>query len=84
MKPPLQPIYKDEDGIVRFQQNEIVRFLLDLGGFDLNQLANMPFSDEDRAQFAQLIGYSLNDFDELKYVDRKSFDEAQAIADTLT
>jgi hypothetical protein len=37
----------------------------------MNNLALLPFSNEDRVQFAQLIGYSLNGFGELPYVSDK-------------
>lgn len=51
------------------KQNEIVRYLLDAGPFDMNQLAALPFSQDDRNQFAQLIGYSVDGFAELSYAD---------------
>jgi len=64
---PDQPIITDTQGIQRFKENGIVRFLLDNGPFDLNTLAAIPFTQEDRRQFAQLIGYSVCGFDELPY-----------------
>jgi hypothetical protein len=66
---PMQPIVK-VDGQLRFQPNKIVEFLLDspINKVDLNLLAAMDFSDEDRAQFAQLIGYSVDGLFELRYV----------------
>jgi len=73
---PLQPLEKDEQGILRFKQNKIVRFLLDAGPFDLNQIACMPFDQEDREQFAQLIGYSLSGFGELNYVSDETYTKA--------
>jgi glutathione S-transferase len=69
MKPfPDQPLFIDEQGTARFQQNAIVRYLLDAGPFDMNKLAVTPFTEADRAQFAQLIGYSLGGYSELSYV----------------
>jgi hypothetical protein len=66
---PTQPLLKDKDGTMRFKPNTIVQFLLDHGGFDMNKLAVIEqFSDEDRCQFAQLIGYSLSGYGELSYV----------------
>ena len=65
---PMQPFVRSADGVVRFKPNEIVRFLLDIGGIDMNRLAGLSFSQEDRTQFAQLIGYSLSGFHELSYV----------------
>ena len=78
MKHPVQPLKKDNDGVLRFKKNNIVRFLLDAGPFDLNKLALMPFSDEDREQFAQLIGYSLSGFGDLDYVSDETYDKAVA------
>jgi Tfp pilus assembly protein PilN len=56
---PIQPIIKDENGVQRFKANEIVRYLIDHGSIDLNQIARLPFSDEDREQLDMLIGYSV-------------------------
>ena len=72
MKHPMQPLAKDEHGTLRFQQNKIVRDLLEFAtsrGFGLNEIAEREYSDEDRQQFAQLIGYSLSGYGELGYVD---------------
>ncbi len=55
---PHQPLFTDENGTTRFKANRIVRYLLDAGGIDLNQIAILPFSDDDRRQFCQLIGTS--------------------------
>lgn len=70
---PIQPLQKDAHGVVRFRPNKIVRFLLDAGPFDLNKLAVMPFEQEDREQFAQLIGYSLSGYGELSYVSEEAY-----------
>lgn len=75
---PVQPLGLDKNGILRFKSNAIVRFLLDNGPFDMNKLAMMEFSDEDRVQFAQLIGYSLSGFEELSYVSDLDCEEAKA------
>ena len=77
MKHPIQPLQKDKQGVMRFKQNGIVRFLLDNGPFDLNTLHMMSFSREDRVQLAQLIGYSLSGFAELDYVSEKDYDRAE-------
>jgi hypothetical protein len=84
MKLPLQPIYADKHGLSRFRGNRIVRYLLDHGGIDLNQLAvAIPFEEgrEDWEQFAQLIEYSLSGFSELSYVSDETYEAAAAIAD---
>lgn len=80
MKHPIQPLSKDESGVIRFKKNAIVAYLLDAGPFDMNQLALMPFSSEDREQFAQLIGYSLSGFGELSYVSDETYNAAELMA----
>jgi hypothetical protein len=67
MKNSIQPLF-DNDGVLRFKSNAIVEYLLDHGGIDLNDLAEIEFSNDDRQHFAQLIGYSLSGFGELSYV----------------
>lgn len=78
---PLQPLYRDADGVVRFRENAVVRFLLDWAsarGMGLNELALMPFDAADREQFAQLVGYSLSGFGELSYVTDETYARAEA------
>ncbi|EKF9600400.1 hypothetical protein O1C43_000128 [Vibrio cholerae] len=72
-KHPIQPLSEDKNGTIRFKSNKIVEFLLERGGFDINDLACMEFSQEDREQFAQLIGYSLSGYGELSYVSDESY-----------
>lgn len=79
-KHPIQPLEKDKHGTTRFKANAIVRLLLDDGKYDMNRLAMLPFSDEDREQFAQLIGYSLSGFGDLSYVSDETYEKA---ADSL-
>lgn len=69
-KHPMQPLIRDDSKsrAVRFKPNKIVRYLLDNGGVDMNALFSLPFAQEDRVQFAQLIGYSLCGFHELNFV----------------
>ena len=82
MEHPIQPIAIDGSGVARFKKNEIVRFLLDSGPFDLNALALMPFSDEDRSQFAQLIGYSVSGFGSLDYANQEQVQRADEIVES--
>ena len=79
-KHPLQPLWTDECGTLRFKPNAIVKFLLDAGPCDLNQIACMPFEDADREQLAQLIGYSLSGFCELSYVSDETYNLACSMA----
>ena len=56
---------------MRFKVNAIVERLLDFAeerGYSLNELRRKDFSDDDRQQLAQLIGYSLSDYGDLSFV----------------
>jgi len=79
---PLQPLVVYPDGVVRFKENAIVRALLDTGALDMNKLARMDFSVEDREQFAQLIGYSLSGFGDLSYVRTETYCAAEAMRES--
>ena len=80
---PMQSIVMDESNVIRFQENAIVRFLLDAGPFDMNQLGIMPFDREDREQFAQLIGYSVSGFGDLSYASLPTVCKADELANKL-
>lgn len=81
LRHPIQPLAKDDHGTMRFKGNAIVKYLLDAGPFDMNHLAVMEFSQEDREQFAQLIGYSLSGYSELSYVRDDSYEAAAKMVD---
>lgn len=85
MKNPIQPLYSDAKGVMRFKANSIVRHLLDTHqACDMNKLTRMEFSDDDRQQFAQLIGYSLSGYGELRsYVTDEAYAAAEQMADGL-
>jgi len=75
-KHPSQPVYFDHHDVLRFKKNKIVEYLLDNGAIDLNMIASLDFSIDDRRQFAQLIGYSVSGYSELSYSNQ---DEVDAI-----
>lgn len=77
---PMQPVVADPHGVLRFRENAIVRYLLDHGNVGLNQLAVCAFSQADREQFAQLIGYSVSGYHELSYVSDESAARASRLA----
>lgn len=89
---PLQPIVRDSDGVIRFQSNAIVQFIVeqlvgahqhgslvskDKSVYGYNDIMAMPWSDEDRDQFNQLHGYSVSG---LPWRSRKRQAEADQIA----
>jgi putative N-acetylmannosamine-6-phosphate epimerase len=83
----MQPIVIAPDGIIRFKANAVVKWLLDQAEqgrmVNMNDIARQDFSDEDRSQFAQLIGYSVGGYNELSYVDDADAERANEIAAKL-
>ena len=71
---PMQPLTDN-----RFKENKIVSYCLDNNNnnTDMNKIATMNFSVEDREQFAQLIGYSLGGYGDLSYVTDESYYRAK-------
>jgi len=62
---PDQPLILDEYDVIRFKQNDIVNYLLKIAPTDIIDLKlSCSFSNEDWIQFYQLIGYSLQLFDD--------------------
>ncbi len=90
--PPLQPLAFDDQGVIRFEANPLVRFLLDEASAgrhcDLNRLAWFAQSQavpaRHQEQLAMLIGYSLSGFSELSYVRDVTYEKAEAMAKRLT
>ncbi len=79
----MQPLIKDDHGVVRFQKNKIVDDLLEFAqsrGFGLNEIAVRGYSQADQEQFAQLIGYSVSGYHELSYVSDKSASAANRVS----
>lgn len=72
----MQPLVFDEQGVVRFKRNEIINHLFESGALSLNRVAEMEFSQEDRQQLAQLLGYSVSGYGELGYVTNKAYKKA--------
>lgn len=75
MTHPIQDLERDKHGVIRFKKNKIVEYLLDEGPFDLNGIAVLDFTDDDRAQFAQLIGYSKSGIGDLRYISDELWDK---------
>lgn len=66
---PFQMIVRDEDRVLRFKANNIIRHLTN---GELNDLSGMDFPREDWEQLAQLTGYSLDEFLELGCVSNET------------
>jgi len=80
---PMQPIILTDSGVIRFRPNALVVHLLRFAekhGCDMNTLATVWCPQEDRAQFAQLIGYSVSGYGDLSYaLGVAEADEAAAL-----
>lgn len=79
---PMQPI-EIADGVARFRPNSVVQRLLESSPYSLDELEYLHFSDEDREQFAQLLGIPVADYVELPFVSERSSHEAQLAEDEL-
>jgi hypothetical protein len=77
---PIQPLVT-VNGIERFKANTLVSWLLDNGSKTMNDLARVECSDDDRQQFAQLIGYSLFGYCDLSYRDAQVVQVAESLRD---
>lgn len=92
----MQPIVRATDGLIRFQANAIVAFIVEslVGApphdavivttsgarISYGDLMAMPWSDADRDHFNQLHGYSVSG---LPWRSRKRQAEANRIADSV-
>lgn len=91
MKQPRQPIGWDDHKVIRFKENKIVSWMLDMGRigqkFDLNTIVMKyragEFSNEDLCQLDQLIGYSVSGFGDLSYVPGEEVSTCDEIAYNL-
>jgi hypothetical protein len=82
---PLQPIETDETGVLRFRPNSIIRWAVDTGRMNLNEIACLPsIPNADRCQLAQLIGYSLGGFNDLSYVSDQEWARVQTAKEANT
>lgn len=74
---PLQPLYLDQNGTIRFQENAVVSYLVDISGVKMNDIIKQGFSEEDIEQFVQLIGYSFPAFESFKYAKESTIIKAK-------
>jgi hypothetical protein len=82
VKHPIQPLELDSHGTLRFKANKIIRWLLDTGKIDLNEIAMQGFPANDHEQLAQLIGYSHSGASDLSYMSDEVIDRAFAAYDS--
>jgi len=68
-----QPLYTDNRGILRFKENDVILYLLHKSGITIEQVASLPFSNEDKIQFVQLIGIDIVAFEFLPFVTSDLF-----------
>lgn len=75
---PIQPLILDENGVLRFKPNQIVRFLLDGQPIDLNRVMNANFSADDRSQLVQLLGIPVSSYADFPCAKAGVVDAAKA------
>lgn len=83
---PMQPICIASDGVIRFKQNRMVNDVYEFSqkrGLGLNEMAHGDYTQEERMQFAQLIGYSVSGYGGLSYASHESTEKADAVSDAL-
>ena len=73
---PMQPIEKDYNGVVRFKANAIVRWLVDSGKANLNDICIHGFDTDDMVQFWQQLGYSVSGYGDLSFVPENVIQQA--------
>ena len=73
---PSQFVEVADDGILRFRTNEIVRYMVDNGPWDLNTLSQIG-DPQDYAQLAQQIGYSVSGWSGLSMVNSAAYAAAE-------
>lgn len=88
MPHPMQPIYKDDRGIVRFRANAIIEQLVRGGTIDLNRVAIMAqaspdITQDDIDQFWQLIGYSVSGYGDVGLVSQEAIQRADEAVEVL-
>lgn len=91
LKQPRQPIGWDDHKVVRFKENKIVSWMLDMGRsgqkFDLNDIVMKYHTEEfslgDLVQLDQLIGYSVSGFGDLSYIPSEEVEACDEIAADL-
>lgn len=76
---PMQPVVM-VDGVARFKENKIVRYILDHGNITLNNLPPHAFKRREWEQFYQLIGYSVSGYGDLTLVSDRSYESADRLA----
>jgi hypothetical protein len=82
---PMQPVYRDQDGRVRFHKNGIIRRLVDTKVISLNMISQWHgtypgISQDDVDQFWQLLGYSVGGYSELEFISDEAVKTAESVA----
>jgi hypothetical protein len=83
-KHPMQPVVLSEDGRAYFVPNEILVWMLAHGRINFDEIAQQGFSDEDRMQLAQLLGFAVSRYTQLTYVTEAGMAEALKAFNNVT
>ena len=83
VKHPMQPIVWDRHHVLRFKENAIVQHLFQVAPLAMQDIADMDFDWNDRAQFVQMLGYSVGNAKDLGHLPKKLIAEADAICEKM-
>jgi len=82
MRNPMQPMTTNQDGYHYFKANEIVKYILIASQVNIDEILCDPkFTDDDKRQFMQLVGFSLNRYGDMSCVDTEAYEIASVMAD---
>ncbi len=85
-KHPMQPLEFDKEGIIRFKQNAIVKFLIDQYSTQvLNYIyVSGDFPWEDYKQFVQLSGHRVSSCKDMKYATDEEIKRLDQMVNEMT
>lgn len=75
---PMQPLFRDKAERTRFKENSLVRFVVANSTKTVPELLEGPFPQEDKEQFLQLIGCTLDWFLEDENVSYRTKNRVKA------
>ena len=78
----MQPIAPDSHGVARFRENDVIRWLVDVKGVNLNEVSRVAQTEEfdryDVAQFWQMLGYSVSGYGDISFIPKSVVEKADS------
>ena len=73
----------DVNGVIRFKQNAVIRWLFEQGHLNLNRIPVDELPLEDVEEFWQMLGYSVSGYGELSFIRPETVAEADEVAEVI-